>query len=116
MGEVGQEVEAKKAITTMVEGQQRCAVTGDAFELLLQLPDQSVLEAVMQNVVVFARMKPHQKGQVMSLLNTRGIYQMHAGKQRHIQVHTPTWTTSVTHTYMDHLCHDITADGTAILV
>jgi len=37
-------------------------VTGEAFELLLQLPDHSVLEAVMQNVVLFARMMPHQKG------------------------------------------------------
>ncbi len=69
----------------MAEGRLPCAVTGDAFELLLQLPDQSALHAVMQNVVVFARMRPHQKGQVMSLLNTRGIYQMHEGQRRYLQ-------------------------------
>ncbi len=31
-------------------------------------------------------MKPHQKGQVVNLFNMRGIYQMHEGKQRHIEV------------------------------
>lgn len=78
--------EEGRAVTALAEGQVQCAVTGDAFRLLLQLPDQVVLDAVMRNVVVFARMKPHQKGQIMSLLNARGLHQMCHGKQRHIQV------------------------------
>ncbi len=53
-GDSGEEWDSTKALTAMAEGQLKCAVTGDAFELLLQLLDQSVLEAVMQNVVVFA--------------------------------------------------------------
>ena len=80
------EWEAMQALTALAEGRVQCAVTGQAFELLLQLPDQSALDAVMRNVVVFARMKPHQKGQVMNLLNARGLHQMHEGKSKHIQV------------------------------
>ena len=86
MGGVGVEWGCSQAVTAMAEGRLQCAVTGDAVQLLLQLADESVLGAVIQNAVVFARMKPHHKGQVVSLLNTRGIYQMHEGKRRHIQV------------------------------
>ena len=86
VGDEGMELECLHAMTALAEGQLPCAVTGDAFQVLLQLPDLSVLEAVMQSAAVFARMKPGQKGQVMSLLNMRGIYQMHGGKQRHIKV------------------------------
>ena len=75
----------KQALVALAEGQLRCAVIGDAFKLLLQLPDESVLQTVLQSAVVFARMSPHQKGQVVSLLNRRGLYQMHNGQQRHIQ-------------------------------
>lgn len=70
----------------MAAGQAQCAVTGDAFHQLLQGSDLSILEAVMRNVVVFARMKPNQKGQVMDLLSVRGLHQMHQGRPRHIQV------------------------------
>ena len=64
----------------------QCAVTGDALEHMLQLEDTSLLEAVMRNAVVFARMKPHQKGQVMDLLGAVGIHQLFDGQPRHIQV------------------------------
>lgn len=83
------EWEGKQALNALAEGQLRCAVTGDAFQLLLQLPDESVLRTVMQSAVVFARMQPHQKAQVVSLLNMRGIYQASEAsenRQRHIEV------------------------------
>ena len=86
MADKGQQLDARQALTALAEGQMQCAVTGDAFQLLLQLPDESALQAVMRNVVVFARMKPHQKAQVMNLLNARGLYQLQQGMLRHIQV------------------------------
>ena len=64
----------------------QCAVTGDAFELLLQLREASLLETVLRNAVVFSRMQPHQKGQVMDLLGSRGVHQPNVGDTRHIQV------------------------------
>ena len=53
---------------------------------MLQLSDQSLLETVMSNVVVFSRMKPYQKGQVMDLLGTRGLHRIVAGQQQHLPV------------------------------
>ena len=79
------EWDSRSALAALTEGQARCAVTGDAFDYLLQCEDLSALEAVMRNAVVFARMKPQQKGQVMDLLTIRGLYQMHKGQVRHIQ-------------------------------
>ena len=46
-----------EAITAISEGSMQCAVTGYALEHLLQLPDVSLLEAVMRNAVVFSRMQ-----------------------------------------------------------
>lgn len=46
-----------EAWTAMSEGSMQCAVTGTAFEHLLQLPDTSLLEAVLRNAVVFSRMQ-----------------------------------------------------------
>ena len=40
----------------------------------------------MRNVVVFARMKSHQKGQVMDLLGERGLHQIFKGQPRHVPV------------------------------
>lgn len=74
------------ALKALGEGQACCAVTGDAFEHLLQCGYVSVLEAVMRNAVVFARMQPHQKGQVTDLLTIRGLYQMYNGQACHIKV------------------------------
>ncbi|DBA71770.1 TPA: hypothetical protein ACH3X2_011036 [Trebouxia sp. C0005] len=78
-------MEPCEAISSMTEGRMQCAVTGDAFEHLLQMLDVSLLEAVMRNAVVFSRMQPHQKGQVMDLLGTRGIHQQYEGQPRHIE-------------------------------
>lgn len=69
-----------------VQGQAQCCVTGPAFEQLLQQEDLSLVETVMRNVTVFARMRPHQKGQVMDLLGSRGLHQMHRGHPRTIPV------------------------------
>ncbi|DBA94074.1 TPA: hypothetical protein ACH3X1_001722 [Trebouxia sp. C0004] len=80
-----QVMDPSEAFTSMTEGCVQCAVTGDAFEHLLQMRDVSLLEAVMRNAVVFSRMQPHQKGQVMDLLGTRGIHHQFQGQPRHIQ-------------------------------
>ena len=50
-------MDPREAFTAMSEGLVQCAVTGDAFEYLLQLQDASLLEAVMRNAVIFSRMK-----------------------------------------------------------
>ena len=55
---------------------------------MLQLGDTALMETVMHNVVVFSRMKPHQKWQVMDLLGTRGLYMLVEGRQQHILVNT----------------------------
>ncbi|DBA94075.1 TPA: hypothetical protein ACH3X1_001723 [Trebouxia sp. C0004] len=78
-------MEPCEAITSMTEGGMQSAVTGDALEYMLRMHDVSLLEAVMRNAVVFSRMQPHQKGQVMDLLGTRGIHQQFQGQPRHIQ-------------------------------
>ena len=81
-----QQWDVQRALTALAEGRMRCALTGDALQLLLQLPDESALHAVLHSAVVYARMKPHQKGQVMDLLGTQGLYQLHGTQLRHIQV------------------------------
>ena len=72
----------------MAQGQAQCCVTGLAFEHMLHLGDLALLETVMRNVVVFSRMKPHQKGQVMDLLGTRGLHKLVEGRQQHFPVRT----------------------------
>ena len=69
-----------------MQGQAQCCVTGSAFEHMLQLGDSALLETVMRNVVVFSRMKPHQKGQVMDLLGLRGLHTLREGQQQHFPV------------------------------
>ena len=81
-----QDCQAATAVTALAEGQLQCAVTGDAFDHMLQLGDVSLLESVMRNAVVFARMKPHQKGQVMDLLGSTGIHQICDGQAQRVQV------------------------------
>ena len=79
-------MQPSEALKALSEGQMQCALTGDSFDYLLQHCDLSLLEVVMRSAVVFARMKPHQKGQVMDLLGSRGLYQFVDGQQRHVQV------------------------------
>ena len=59
--DVREDTEAINAMTSIAKGDTQCAITGAAFEHLLQQEDLSILEAVLQNAVVFARMRPHQK-------------------------------------------------------
>ena len=69
-----------------MQGEAQCCVTGAAFEYVLQLGDPSLLETIMRNVVVFSRMKAHQKGEVMDLLGSKGLYRVINGRQQHIAV------------------------------
>lgn len=64
----------------------QCCMTGPAFEEMLEQAEASVVQAVMSSVVVFARMRGHQKGQVMDLLSRRGLHQTLQGQQRHLTV------------------------------
>ena len=50
-------MDPREAFIAMSEGSMQCAVTGYALEYLLQLPDVSLLEAVVRNAVVFSRMQ-----------------------------------------------------------
>ena len=84
----GQALPAAEALNGLAEGQLQCALNGDAFKHMLRQCDLSVLETVMRNTVVFARMKPHQKGRVMDLLGSRGLHQVNHGQWCHIQVST----------------------------
>ncbi len=85
----GEMYDPSEALSAMAEGQMQCAVTGPALEGLLQLSDLSVLETVMRSAVVFSRMQPHQKGQVMDLLGMMGIHQIFNGQSRFIPVLLP---------------------------
>lgn len=64
----------------------QCCLTGPAFEQMLLQADASMVHAVMGSVVVFARMRGHQKGQVMDLLGQRGLHNTMQGEQRHLSV------------------------------
>lgn len=86
VGANSQTLTASQALRALAEGRMQCALTGNSFEYILQQCDYSVLETVLRTAVVFARMKPYQKGQVMDLVGTRGIYQMRNGQSRFIQV------------------------------
>lgn len=78
--------DALQALTSVAQGCAQCCVTGPAFAQMLGRADHSVLDMVLQNVVVFARMQPQQKGQVMELLGARGLHLVLDGQQHHIQV------------------------------
>ncbi|DBA96365.1 TPA: hypothetical protein ACH3X3_002538 [Trebouxia sp. C0006] len=83
-GDAFEDGDALSALTSIAQGQAQCCVTGPAFQHMLQQDDLSVVETVMRNVVVFARMKSHQKGQVMDLLGERGLHQIFKGQPRHV--------------------------------
>ena len=78
---------AAEALASLAEGRMQCAVTGGAFERLLRFGDLTMVETVMRSAVVFSRMRPVQKGQVVDLLGSRGIHQLFDRQPRHIQVH-----------------------------
>ena len=75
-----------EALTAIAAGKVQCVVTGGALEQLLQNTDMLRLDTVMRSAVIFSRMKPDQKGQVVDLLSRRGLHQMHNGQPQHLQV------------------------------
>lgn len=80
--------DALQAFISIAQGRAQCCVTGPAFAHMLGRADRGVLDMVLQNVVVFARMQSHQKGQVMELLGAQGLHLVLDGQQHHIQVPT----------------------------
>ena len=83
----GQEPQsALETVQSIAQGEAQCCITGQAFHHMLQHAQPALLESVMQHAVVFARMKSHQKGQVMELLSRRGLHQMVQGQEHHIPV------------------------------
>ena len=70
----------------LVQGEAQCCVTVAAFEHMLQLGNQALLETVMRSVVVFSRLKPHQKGQAMDLLGSKGLHVVLHNQQQHLPV------------------------------
>ncbi|DBA77185.1 TPA: hypothetical protein ACH3X1_009759 [Trebouxia sp. C0004] len=83
-GDAFEDGDALSALTSIAQGPAQCCVTGPAFQHMLQQDDLSVVETVMRNVVVFARMRSHQKGQVMDLLGERRLHQVFKGQPRHV--------------------------------
>lgn len=75
-----------QALTAMAEGRLQCALTGAAFDHLLQHCPMSMIQTVLRTAVVFARMKPHQKGQVMGLLGSAGLHHTFQGQSRPLLV------------------------------
>ncbi|KAL0030950.1 hypothetical protein WJX79_003464 [Trebouxia sp. C0005] len=69
----------------VAESTSRTVLQRASNSLRLSKEDLGMLEIVMHNVVVFARMQSHQKGQVMELFGARGLHQMLDGRPRHIE-------------------------------
>lgn len=68
------------------QGLLQCCVTGPAFERMLLQADGSVVQAIMSSLMVCARMKGQQKGQVVDLLSQRGLHRTLQGEQHHQMV------------------------------
>lgn len=61
-----------EAVAMIAMGHQ-CIITGRVFEHLVQHADPALLETVLHNVAVCARMKSHQKAQLVQLLGSQGL-------------------------------------------
>lgn len=61
-------------------------MTGPAFQHMLGQEDVSVVETIMGSVAVFARMRSHQKGQVVDMLGCRGLYRNLDAQPTHMPV------------------------------
>ena len=62
----------RDAVALIAEGHQ-CIITGAVFEYMLQHAESAFLETVLRNVAVCARMKSHQKAQLVQLLGAHGM-------------------------------------------
>ncbi|KAL0028992.1 hypothetical protein WJX77_010388 [Trebouxia sp. C0004] len=79
-----EEIDAQRATTSLAQGLLQCCVTGPAFEGMLLQADGPVVQAIMSSLVVCARMKGQQKGQVIDLLSQRGLHLTLQGEQCHL--------------------------------
>ncbi|KAL3153008.1 hypothetical protein ABBQ38_012035 [Trebouxia sp. C0009 RCD-2024] len=61
-----------EALQLIAEGTV-CAVTGSAFDHLLQLSEPAVMQSVLQSLVLAARMQSHQKAQLVKMLSCQGL-------------------------------------------
>lgn len=76
-------VKSEEAISKIAEGAQ-CIMTGPVFEHLLQHAEPAELELILRGTAVCARMRSHQKSQLVQLLGPAGLkFTQH----RHFQVH-----------------------------
>ena len=62
----------REAFAMIATGHQ-CIITGSVFDHLVCQADPSLLETVLHNVAVCARMKAHQKAQLVNLLSDQGL-------------------------------------------
>ena len=62
----------REAFAMIATGHQ-CIITGSVFDHLVHQADPSLLETVLHNVAVCARMKAHQKAQLVNLLSDQGL-------------------------------------------
>ena len=62
----------REAFAMIATGHQ-CVITGSVFDYLLHEADPTLLETVLHNVAVCARMKAQQKAQLVNLLSEQGM-------------------------------------------
>ena len=62
----------REAVAMIAEGHQ-CIITGPVFDYLLKHAEPTLLETVLHNVAVCARMRSHQKSQLVQLLSNQGL-------------------------------------------
>ncbi|KAK9808644.1 hypothetical protein WJX72_001147 [[Myrmecia] bisecta] len=58
----------QQALQTIAAGQSQCAITGPGFVEMLRRNDREVIDVVLQNITVAARMLPHHKQDLVALL------------------------------------------------
>lgn len=61
-----------EALRLIAEG-TTCAITGPAFDQLLQQAEPAVMASVLQSLAVAARMQSHQKAQLVRMLSCQGL-------------------------------------------
>ena len=64
---------SRREALTMIGMGHQCIITGCVFDHLVQHADPAFLETVLHNVAVCARMKAHQKAQLVLLLSDQGL-------------------------------------------
>lgn len=85
------------------QGLLQCCVTGPAFEQVLLQADSAVVQVIMSSLVVCARMKGQQKGQVVDLLSQQGLHRTVQGEQCHLKL-SMNWLPDLCQWYLPVLC------------